>query len=239
MIIRQLIIEDFRVFKGRHEFELAPKKKYNKAAPIVLFGGLNGAGKTSILTAILVALYGRQSLGIGTSQKDYETFLKESIHKPRHHLIELNSARVQLDFNFANMGVVSEYQIHRSWTVSNRKVTETLKILCDGALLTDFNADQAQAFLNELIPIGVSDLFFFDGEKIKVLAEDKTGRALADAIRKLLGLDIINRLNADLTLLLRDKEKQFGSELLLDKIAVAEKDLDEAEKFCGCRPCWL
>ena len=81
MIIRKLVIEDFRVFSGRQEFDLEPRKKYGKQAPIVLFGGLNGAGKTSILTAVLTALYGRQALGAGTSQKAYEIFLKESIHK--------------------------------------------------------------------------------------------------------------------------------------------------------------
>ena len=57
MILESLIITDFRVFQGRHTFDLNPRYKWNQKQPIILFGGLNGAGKTSILTAVRLALY--------------------------------------------------------------------------------------------------------------------------------------------------------------------------------------
>lgn len=230
MIIKSLAIEDFRVFGGRQDFDLAPKRKYGKNASIILFGGLNGAGKTSILTAILVALYGRQALGLGTSQKAYEEFLTESIHKSPQALIEKNAAKIELSFSFANMGVITNYRIVRSWERTGNKIKELLKIFDNDKVISDLSLEQAQAFLNELIPIGVSDLFFFDGEKIKSLAEDKTGKALADAIRKLLGIDLIHRLSADLTLVLRDKDKQTVEKDILDSIKEEEKLLQAAEE---------
>ena len=230
MIIRKLAVQDFRVFAGRHEFDLEPRKKYSKHAPIVLFGGLNGAGKTSILTAVQVALYGRPGLGLGTSKKDYDTFLKESIHRFPAGLVKKNAAKIELAFSFANMGVVNEYKIIRGWSVEGPKVTESLKILENDKEMRDMDYEQAQAFLYELIPIGVSDLFFFDGEKIKDLAEDKTGKVLADAIRKLLGLDLIQRLSADLTLLLRDKEKQHGDQSVQKLIKKKEYELETTLK---------
>ena len=164
MIIKNLVVENFRVFSGIHELDLAPRKKYEQQAPIVLFGGLNGAGKTSILTAILVALYGRQAIGFGTAQKSYEKFLRESIHKIPDALIENNMASVELTFSFGNMGVVREYRVKRSWTVDGARIEESLKIFDNDWLLGDLSKDQGQAFLSELIPIGISDLFFFDGE---------------------------------------------------------------------------
>ena len=230
MIIRQLAIEDFRVFSGRHEFNLEPRKKYGQHASIVLFGGLNGAGKTSILTAVLVALYGRPALGLGTSKKEYDAFLKESIHRSSTDLVARASAKLELSFSFANMGVVNEYQIIRSWSVEGSKVAESLKILENSKEMRDMDYEQAQAFLYELIPIGVSDLFFFDGEKIKDLAEDKTGKVLADAIRKLLGLDLIQRLSADLTLLLRDKEKEHADQSIQKAAKEQETELETALK---------
>ena len=57
MIIKKLVLRNFRVFQGIHEIELYP----NNNKPIILFGGLNGSGKTSILTAIQLALYGKMA----------------------------------------------------------------------------------------------------------------------------------------------------------------------------------
>ena len=54
MIISSLTLENFRVFKGKHRIDLETKKDL----PIVLFGGLNGAGKTTILTAVKLVLFG-------------------------------------------------------------------------------------------------------------------------------------------------------------------------------------
>lgn len=50
MLIKQLVLRNFRVFSGTHTIDLAPRKRLHdeNPRPIVLFGGLNGAGKTSI-----------------------------------------------------------------------------------------------------------------------------------------------------------------------------------------------
>ena len=58
MIINSLTLENFRVFKGRHQIDL----RADHGSPIILFGGLNGAGKTSILTAVKLALFGKAAL---------------------------------------------------------------------------------------------------------------------------------------------------------------------------------
>lgn len=63
MIIDGLAVTDFRVFKGKHDLDLTPRKRWGADRPIILFGGLNGAGKTSILSAIRLVLYGKQTLG--------------------------------------------------------------------------------------------------------------------------------------------------------------------------------
>ena len=86
MFLETLKVCDFRVFGGEHTLELNPQIKWEKKRPIILFGGLNGAGKTSILTAVRLALYGRQSLGPGTSQKAYEKYLADSIHHSRNSI---------------------------------------------------------------------------------------------------------------------------------------------------------
>lgn len=210
MIFKNLYLQDFGVFGGGYEdnkVDLVPRTKYGRRRPIVLFGGLNGAGKTTTLTAVRLALYGKQSLGRAVSTQAYNQFLIDSIHRPKGQLLRPVSAGVKLDFDFGRQGEVVDYTVKRSWSVRGNSVHELVEIYQDGELIKGLTEQQKQAFLNELIPIGVADLFFFDGEKIAELAEDDNNHALSDAINRLLGLDIIDRLRADLGVYLRDQKR--------------------------------
>ena len=75
-----------------------------------------------------------------------------------------------------------------------------------------------QDFIKELIPIGVSKLFFFDGEQIQALAEDNLDELhLKDSFYSLLGLDLVRRLQSDLSIHLtrrvKESDKSFGKKL--------------------------
>ncbi|QIA03540.1 DNA sulfur modification protein DndD [Pseudomonas fluorescens] len=231
MIIDSLSVLDFRVFSGAHDFDLVPKIKRGKNAPIVLFGGLNGGGKTTILSALKLALYGKGVLGSGATVAEYHQYLRECIHRAHNSIAKPTRAAVELTFRYAQYGVISSYQLTRDWFVDHAgKIKEGLIILRDGHPLTELSYDQAQAFLNELIPIGVSELFFFDGEKIASLAEETSGDALRESINKLLGLDLIDRLHSDLSVIIRGRSVKKASEDRKQKIAEAERtynDLNE------------
>ncbi|BAN34917.1 ATPase involved in DNA repair [Sulfuricella denitrificans skB26] len=237
MLIKKLTLCDFGLFQGQHEIDLAPRQKYGATRPIVLFGGLNGAGKTTILTAIRLAIYGRQAIGYGTTQKAYEEYLNSKIHRVRNALVEPSGAHVILEFIYYKLGTPIKYEVRRSWVISGKQIKETLTIFQDGKVISDFTSEQCQAFLNELIPLGVSDLFFFDGEKIASLAEDGGDVALRDAIRKLLGLDIIERLKSDLHLYVRrqtnnalPEDSKAQLEQLDTEYKQAKERIQEAER---------
>ncbi len=210
MILKSLYLKDFGVFQGSFEenyVDLEPRVKYNRKRPIILFGGLNGAGKTTTLTAVRLALYGKQSLGRAVSVQAYHKFLLDAIHKPKGEILAPNTAGVQLDFTFGRQGEVIDYTVKRIWSSRGNSIFENVEIYQNGKYIQNLTEQQKQAFLNELIPIGVADLFFFDGEKIAELADDDNNVALADAINRLLGLDIIDRLKADLGVYLRDQKR--------------------------------
>lgn len=222
MLIETLTLCDFGLFQGEHLVDLTPRKKYGSIRPIVLFGGLNGAGKTTILTAIRLAIYGRQALGYGTSQKAYEECLASKIHRNRNSLVVPRGAHVSLDFTYHKLGTPIHYRVLRSWIVNGKQIKESLTISQNGEVLTEFNQEQCQGFLNELIPLGVSELFFFDGEKIASLADEGGDVALRDAIRKLLGLDIIERLKNDLSIYVRRQTKENLPEDIKDQLSKYE-----------------
>ena len=66
--------------------------------------------------------------------------------------------------------------------------------------------------VEELVPLEISQLFFFDAEKIRTLTEDETSRqALGAAIKSLLGLDIVERLIADTAVIQARQAKEAVS----------------------------
>ena len=198
MILERLTLCDFRAYRGRHVIELAPRVRYGAERPIILFGGLNGTGKTTLMTAIKLALYGRHALGMGTSISAYHLFLRESVHASSALMVRSQEASVEVDFIYGKLGDRSHYTVRRAWSTTARRVHEELSVYQDGQRIS-LSPEACQGFLNELVPIGVSELFFFDGEKIAELAEDETGRALRDAIHQLLGLHLVERLRGDLS----------------------------------------
>ena len=52
MILNHLTLRNFCLYGGVQTLELAPAQRAGRAAPIVLFGGINGGGKTTLLDAI-------------------------------------------------------------------------------------------------------------------------------------------------------------------------------------------
>ena len=225
MIIKRITLNNFRVFSGVHEIELMPiLDKPNN--PIILFGGLNGSGKTSILTAVRVALYGRHSIGKSISADEYKEYLNSLIHKGNGSNSSANNCSVEVVFDYNHHGESTEYTVIRGWKHGQ---TEKIKILENGLEKTELTADHCQGFLNELIPVGVADLFFFDGEKIADLAEDESGVILRTAVQRLLGLDIISRLRNDLSILLKRANVRAMPDNIKSKISKLEKEQSNYE----------
>ncbi|EBG8223409.1 DNA sulfur modification protein DndD [Salmonella enterica subsp. enterica] len=205
MLIKQLVLHNFRVFNGTHTIDLAPRKRPHdlNPRPIVLFGGLNGAGKTSILSAIRLALYGRLAFGLATQQQEYIEQLSALIHNGAYYIEQPEEASVELTFTYNKGGHEAEFAVTRIWKKGKK---DRLSLQQDGQLLEELDYDQCQGFLNELIPHGIADLFFFDGEKIAELAEDESGNILRTAVRRLLGLDLISKLRNDLMIFVKRQQ---------------------------------
>ena len=71
----------------------------------------------------------------------------------------------------------------------------------------------------ELVPPGLSQLFFFDGEKIQALADDEAGDfELVNSMKALLGLDLTDRLEADLAVYLRRQNEHSDGAAAGDRV---------------------
>jgi hypothetical protein len=199
VIINELKLTNFCIYRGEHEFNLAPNVVQGKSKPVVLFGGMNGGGKTTILDSVQLVLYGKRAKCSKRGEKSYEDFLRSCIN---HQVDPQMGASIGLTFKNASEGTENIYEVQRMWAAgSGGAIHERVLILKDGNP-DHWMAENWNQLVDDLIPFGVAQSCFFDAEKIRFLAEDETSNvALGDAIKALLGLNLAERLVADSTVL--------------------------------------
>ena len=203
MLLENLVIENYGVYGGRNEFDLSttPEK------PIVLVGGLNGAGKTTILESMMMALYGRAYFGSQRPKKEYVRFVADRVHRSGRR--RTSSAAVSLAFRFYHGASEDVYEVRRSWIAEGKSVAETLAVRKNGEEMVEVDESQWQSFIDSLLPLGIARLFFFDGEKITRVTEPdgKQNEEMHASLETLIGADLVHRLHSDLGLYMLRKSK--------------------------------
>lgn len=227
MIFNKLTVTNVGNFSGTHVLHLRPSDS-KEIKPIILFGGLNGAGKTTIFDAIKHCLYGSEMVGAIGSAK-YQEYLKQKIHNSKVTIVQPNNASIAVEFEYAHQGATSSYQVERMWETSGQKVIETLTIEKNGLPLDDVEKDCWQDFIKEIIPLGLSQLFFFDGEKIQRMMSDDSNEELKRSIMTLLGLDLVERLQADLKIYRSKYLKGFSKECFVQDISGLDEQKEEID----------
>jgi DNA sulfur modification protein DndD len=195
MLVTRLVLKNYGVYRDQHEFNF--KTEPNK--PIILIGGTNGAGKTTLFESILLCLYGQTFFNRKSTRKSYEKFLSNKIHRYIGTPVSADHASIIVDFKFYHNAKEQDYSVDRTWRNEDGKMIESLTITRDGEVLDFTDELQWQSFIEELIPHGIAQLFFFDGEKIvKIAEENNEDIQIKSSFDSLLGLDLIEQLHSDL-----------------------------------------
>ncbi len=208
MIFLELTLENFNSYKGQHTLNLQPKITTEGTRPIILIGGLNGGGKTTLMDAIRLALYGqRAQIDRRRKNQSYSEFLSQCVCS---HAEPEATATIELTFQhvirLSNIDKLAEIRVQRTW---NRQGKDKLQVFLDGwgdRTLTETWDERVESWL----PLGLSNLFLFDGEQIKQLAEQDTPPpSVATAIRTVLGLELPDRLSNHLEILITQKQREL------------------------------
>jgi len=229
MQLDSITFHDFRTYAGRQTVDLRP---ISKSKPIILIGGLNGAGKTTLLDALQLVLYGNRANLASRGGQAYKTYLREAVHRNSEPGA---GASIELTFRHASEGAERTYRVRRTWYPTGAGVSENVEVEVDGELdevLTKHWDERVDDFL----PHRISNLFFFDGEKLEALkARGTSAEILRTAIHSLLGLDLVDRLVSDLSILDRKKRRddapnidRSGSSAAESEQARLRSELEEA-----------
>jgi len=190
MILERLVIRNFRQFKGEHEIIFSDHREKN----VTLIHAENGFGKTTLLNAILWALYGHKGL-----TPDFEG-KEQLIHNGLAHSFRNKPSELEamVHLTFSHDG--ARYMLSRAINLAEQLVDPrrdrmSLETLRDGQTL---NLDRAQHRIHAIIPEGISKFLFFNGERIDELGLDKNRGQVTEAIHQMLGLKLLKSTIDDL-----------------------------------------
>lgn len=223
MLIKSISLHNFGAYRGLHEINLTPS---SQSEPIVLFGGLNGAGKTTLLDGLQLVLYGKRAQCAGRGNLSYDEYLRRSVNRS---VAGREGAALEISFEAPFDGSHSQFRVHRTWETTERDVNEHLAVYCDGGysrLLTE----RWDEIIEEIMPLDIASLFFFDGEKIEALADpDRAGLVIGTAIDSLLGLGLLQRLQTDLVALERRKRNVSVNAEAKEQLTALDQEVSQAQ----------
>lgn len=247
MIIKEIELHNFRIYKGENIINLTKEGEKN----IFIISGRNGFGKTTFLMSMVWCLYGKNMQEVDdlyrkeiADQGGYSKYIATSLNR---------LAKAEDDYNFhvlikfidVNIPEVpcKEIVIKRSYNAKT-SITEEVEVLIDGYPSELAKEVGPEIFIREFImPIEIAKFFFFDAEKIVNLAEVNTAeqrKNLSRAYSEVLGIkkyeDLKNELE-NLQLKLRQEsasvsEKGKLKQLELE-VEICEEKIKENYRLIG------
>lgn len=201
MTIREIELNNFRIYKGKNKIELSPNGNRN----LIIVSGNNGFGKTTFLMSLVWCLYGKN---MGKVDELYRKEIDEKGGYSKYIGNSLNFAaqkegetRFSVSVTFTDVEIpdtpCTDITIVRSYDNATNYDDE-LEILIDGRKNDLFTgskeeiAKEEEIFIRDyILPIEIAKFFFFDAEKIVSFAQINTPeqrRDLSLAYSQVLGI---------------------------------------------------
>lgn len=240
MIIKSIKLNNFRVYLGLNTVIFEGKKDKN----ITIISANNGYGKTTFLTSLIWAFYGKHMVSVEqkyrrdvASAGGYSSYLKTLVN--RDIMGKSNeSVFVEVVIDEINNPSIPFQSATIIRSINTQEWSDNLTILIDGhssELTMDIGND---VFINDFIlPREIAKFFFFDAEKIVSLAEAKSVselRQLGVAYSEVLGIskfeDLLVSLNNTLLKISKDGTDK-NLPLHFERVNSVKQQLEEEIAF--------
>lgn len=237
MWISRIALTNWRGY-GQAVFEIP---RPNPKANVVVIGAKNGVGKTSLLEAVTLCLFGTRGLGnLGRgSAMDrmeenvaYHDFMREVFYSAA----DLSSPKASVAISF-EMADESRVEIERVWHFrGNREFHEDeLRIREDGEelpipALLGRDAVLAGYIADKFLPPSLSPFYLFDSVRVQNMAKRDMKEQVRDGIEGTLGVPIVRRLIRDLHDYATNRRKRGMAGLASDsKLESLRQNIERAE----------
>lgn len=201
MLLNYIKLNNFRQYKGENTITFSSDPEKN--VTVVL--GMNTSGKTTLVQAFNWVLYGKIN------------FLTQEILNDdiRITMDRDDSAEVKVTLQLTHNN--TEYTIERSQLyncvskndVRHGSVTKNMYFKKPDGQTKSVEGYEIEKTINKILPEGLSNYFFFDGERITKIS-DKSD--VAASVKGLMGLDVLEMTRDHLTKAIKDFEKSLDLE---------------------------
>lgn len=177
---------------------------------IILIGGKNGTGKTTLLNSIKYGLFGSFSLGLKTDTSVYYKRIESLLNI----FTKDTNFSIEICISVLDGYSVDDYIIIRSWKKTTKSLEENVSIKKNDTLL---NNDEKIIFLDRLRYISSPELidsFIYDGEFISSISNDQElSEFIKNTFSSIFSINMLNEINKDVSsyLITNLKEKKLDN----------------------------
>ncbi|MEW4430358.1 DNA sulfur modification protein DndD [Paenibacillus pabuli] len=196
MHIQKLALRNIGAYHGdlnKFDFRTAANRN------VILLGGKNGAGKTTILESLRIVLFGSMAYGFVTENEPYFRKIKTLLNRKAINENVTDNFQITLDYSSTEDFELHEYSLVRSWRIKGDRVRESFSVKRDNHFLSAQQTSDFQSRLREEMPPRLFELCLFDGEDIsRIVSEEKIPEYLKESGKILFNLDLFVNLEKDL-----------------------------------------
>ena len=163
MKINKLVLKNFRSYEEETVFDFATTNDKN----MILVGGKNGAGKSTIFEAIKVCIYGPIAYKYQGFNSSYISKIKSNIN---NNALKNDSvdAFVSIDIELTENTDKNTYTLLREWTYEDKKLNENFSVYKNYSSypLNEEELNYFENYITSIISPKIFEFFFFDGEHL-------------------------------------------------------------------------
>lgn len=196
MHIQKLALRNIGAYHGElNKFDFRTTANRN----VILLGGKNGAGKTTILESLRIVLFGSMAYGFVTDNEPYYRKIRTLLNRKAINENVTDAFQITLDYSSTEDFELHEYSLVRSWRIKNDRIRESFAVKRDNQFLSAQQTSDFQSRLREEMPPKLFELCLFDGEDIsRIVSEEKIPEYLKESGKILFNLDLFVNLEKDL-----------------------------------------
>lgn len=208
MKIKRIYAENYKTYK-----QLDLDLEVTADRPIILIGGGNGCGKTTLFDAIYHALYGLDVKTLRQFEELFNAGERITSGMKNKHIV------LQVDFSGFVVNKEQQYRLKRAYMLAEDRVLESVTLSMGGNTFTYGSGSTAQQrsaneeVVNKIIaanlPKELSYYFLFDAMKTSdLLKEEQINKLIEKNINSVMGFSKYSRLRKGSESLLAEKKQE-------------------------------